>query len=82
MGLAVPLALAHRWARTVTRIKGDAVEYVDLDGFRPVPEVHGLTDTWWRGKDSLIAIYRGEAVGYTAPAARRPTSTADSTHGA
>ncbi|MGW2554492.1 hypothetical protein [Streptomyces sp. NPDC001635] len=24
-------------------------------------------NTWWRGKDSLIALYRGEAVGLEAP---------------
>lgn len=69
-GWVEALALAHHagsWAQTVTKIKGDAVEEVDLDGFEAVPEVQGLTDTWWRGKDSLIAIYRGEAVGYTAP---------------
>ncbi|WP_240679301.1 hypothetical protein [Streptomyces sp. B29(2018)] len=35
---------------------------MDLDGCEPVPEVQGLTDTWWRGKDSPITIYRGEAV--------------------
>lgn len=69
-GWVEALALAYhagRWARTVTRVTGDAVAEVDLDGFEPVPEVQGLTDTWWRGKDSLIAIYRGEAVGYAAP---------------
>ncbi|PAM98677.1 hypothetical protein CJI59_27350 [Streptomyces sp. Alain-F2R5] len=33
----------------------------------PVPEVQGVTDSWWRGKDSLIAVYRGEAVGLGAP---------------
>ncbi|WP_327308943.1 hypothetical protein [Streptomyces sp. NBC_01298] len=27
----------------------------------------GLADTWWRGKDSLIAVYRGEAAGFDAP---------------
>ncbi|MDX6764573.1 MULTISPECIES: hypothetical protein [Streptomyces] len=26
-----------------------------------------MTDTWWRGKDSLIALYRGEAAGFDAP---------------
>ncbi|WP_093501350.1 hypothetical protein [Streptomyces sp. Ag109_O5-10] len=60
-------AHAGRWARTVTRIKGKAVESLDLVGFEPVPEVQGVTDTWWRGKDSLIALYRGEAVGMDAP---------------
>lgn len=42
-------------------------EELDLDGFEPVPEVQGLADTWWRGKDSLIAVYRGEASGFDAP---------------
>ncbi|MFJ6780586.1 hypothetical protein [Streptomyces yangpuensis] len=60
-------AHARRSARTVTRIKGKAVEAMDLGGFEPVPEVQGVTDTWWRGKDSLIAVYRGEAVGLGAP---------------
>jgi hypothetical protein len=72
-GWVEALALAHHagyWAKTVTKIKGDAVEELDLDGFEPVPEVQGLTDTWWRGKDSLIAIYRGEAVGLAAPHCR------------
>jgi hypothetical protein len=26
-----------------------------------------VIDTWWRGKDSLVALYRGEAVGLDAP---------------
>ncbi|MFD5919294.1 hypothetical protein ACFVYP_17455 [Kitasatospora sp. NPDC058201] len=72
-GWVEALALAHHagyWARTVTKVKGDAVDQVDLDGFEPVSEVQGLADTWWRGKDSLIAIYRGEAVGFAAPHCR------------
>ncbi|MGQ4730848.1 hypothetical protein ACUN3E_24655 [Streptomyces sp. Ju416(a)] len=60
-------AHAQRWAETITRIKGKAVESLDLNGFEPVPEVQGVTDTWWRGRDSLIALYRGEAVGLDAP---------------
>ncbi|WP_155375026.1 hypothetical protein [Catellatospora vulcania] len=28
---------------------------------RPVAEVAGDTDGWWRGEDTLLAIYRGEA---------------------
>ncbi|WP_340384753.1 hypothetical protein U5640_43475 [Streptomyces sp. SS7] len=60
-------AHAGRWARTVTRIKGKAVDSLDLRGYEPVPEVQGVTDTWWRGKDSLIALYRGEAIGLDAP---------------
>ncbi|RAJ85000.1 hypothetical protein K377_03481 [Streptomyces sp. PsTaAH-137] len=58
---------ASHWAKTITKIQGDAVEELDLDGFEPVPEVEGLADTWWRGKDSLIAVYRGEASGFDAP---------------
>ncbi|WCN07339.1 hypothetical protein [Streptomyces sp. M92] len=60
-------AHARRWATTVTRVKREAVDSLDLDGFEPVPEVQGVTDTWWRGKDSLIAVYRGEAEGLDAP---------------
>ncbi|GGS74069.1 hypothetical protein GCM10010222_13820 [Streptomyces tanashiensis] len=60
-------AHARRWAGTVTRVTGKAVDSLDLAGYEPVPEVQGLTDTWWRGKDSLIALYRGEALGLDAP---------------
>lgn len=57
-------AHARRWATTVTR---EAVDALDLREFEPVPEVQGLTDSWWRGKNSLIAVCRGEAVGLDAP---------------
>ncbi|MCX4967184.1 hypothetical protein OHA98_20860 [Streptomyces sp. NBC_00654] len=60
-------AHAGRWARTGTRIKGKTVASLDLVGFEPVPEVQGVTVTWWRGKDSLIALYRGEAVSMDTP---------------
>ncbi|MDX3569300.1 hypothetical protein [Streptomyces sp. ID05-47C] len=69
-GWVEALALASHagyWADTITKIKGSAVEDLNLDGFEPVLEVQGLADTWWRGKDSLIAIYRGEASGFSAP---------------
>ncbi|MEU2879357.1 hypothetical protein [Streptomyces sp. NPDC007070] len=69
-GWVESLALADhagRWAETVTRVVGEAVESLDLDGYEPVPEVQGLTDTWWRGENSLVAVYRGEAVGLGAP---------------
>ncbi|MEU6402611.1 hypothetical protein [Streptomyces sp. NPDC046985] len=46
---------AGHWAKTITKIKGSAVEDLNLEGFEPIPEVRGLADTWWRGKDSLIA---------------------------
>ena len=60
-------AHARRWAKTITRTTGKAVDSLDLDGYEQVPEVQGMADTWWRGKDSLIALYRGEAVGLDAP---------------
>ncbi|MET7477453.1 hypothetical protein ABZT17_24220 [Streptomyces sp. NPDC005648] len=69
-GWVESLALAHharRRAKTITRITRRAVETLDLEGYEPVPEVQGLKDTWWRGRDSLIALYRGEAVGMDAP---------------
>lgn len=60
-------AHARRWAKTATRLTGKAAAALDLAGFESVPEVQGVTDTWWRGKDSLVALYRGEAVGLDAP---------------
>ncbi|WP_330237557.1 hypothetical protein [Streptomyces sp. NBC_00525] len=60
-------AHARRWATTVTRVTREAVDALDLGAFEPVPEVQGVTDSWWRGEDSLIAVYRGEAVGLDAP---------------
>ncbi|MFD5872163.1 hypothetical protein [Streptomyces sp. NPDC060322] len=58
---------ARRWARTIARITGKAVASLGLDGYEQVPEVQGMTATWWRGTDSLIALYRGETVGLDAP---------------
>ncbi len=58
---------ARRSARTTTTYTGAAVEDLELDGFEAVPEIAGLADTWWRGGDSLIAIYRGEAEVMDAP---------------
>ncbi|MFD5141615.1 hypothetical protein ACFWMX_36245 [Streptomyces sp. NPDC058378] len=52
---------AHRCARSTTTLTGEEVDGIDLDSFDAVPEVAGIADTWWRGTDSLIAIYRGEA---------------------
>lgn len=68
------LALADHagyWAKSVSKISGDAVEALDLSGHEPIPEVQGLTDTWWRGEDSLVAIYNGDAVGLAVPRCRR-----------
>ncbi len=69
-GWVESLALAHhaaRWARSITKITGDAVDALDLDAYEPVPETQGITDNWWRGADTLIAVYRGEADCLTAP---------------
>ncbi|MFG2116227.1 hypothetical protein ACGFRB_26905 [Streptomyces sp. NPDC048718] len=60
-------AHAARWATTITKVKGKAVDSLDLRGYEQVTEVRGVTDTWWRGKDSLVALYRGAAVGLDAP---------------
>ncbi|MFJ6934794.1 hypothetical protein [Streptomyces sp. NPDC101132] len=48
-------------AKQVTRLVGDEVDGVDLSGHEPPREVRGLADTWWRGPDSLVALYTGEA---------------------
>ncbi|MEU9418455.1 hypothetical protein [Streptomyces sp. NPDC048272] len=68
---------ARRCARTTTTVTGDAVDELDLKGFERVPEVAALADTWWRGPDSLIAIYRGEAEVMNAPQCRTATVYGD-----
>ncbi|MFF4402151.1 hypothetical protein [Streptomyces sp. NPDC001480] len=63
-GWVESLALAHHaamWAKQVTKATGDDVDRIALDSYEPVREVRGLADTWWRGTDSLVAIYSGEA---------------------
>jgi hypothetical protein len=75
-GWVEALALADRaWrcARTTTTLTGAAVDDLELVGFEEVPEVAGLADTWWRGSDSLIAVYRGEAEVMDAPQCRTAT---------
>jgi hypothetical protein len=72
-GWVESLALAHRAskrAKRITKVTGDDVDGVALDGYEPVPEVRGLADTWWRGADSLVAVYSGEADCLDFPAAR------------
>lgn len=58
---------AHMWAKQITRLSGGEVDRIVLDGYEPVVEVAGLADSWWRGTDSLIAIYTGEAECLSAP---------------
>ncbi|TWD15324.1 hypothetical protein FB570_113174 [Streptomyces sp. T12] len=58
------LALTHHaamWAKRITKVTGDDVDGIELGTMEQVPEVRGLADAWWRGADSLVAIYTGEA---------------------
>ncbi|MEV8395444.1 MULTISPECIES: hypothetical protein [unclassified Streptomyces] len=69
-GWVESLALAHHASTSapqITKVTGDAVAGLSLDGYEPMPEAMGLADTWWRGTDSLIAIYTGEAECLAAP---------------
>ncbi|MFF3660832.1 hypothetical protein [Streptomyces olivochromogenes] len=72
-GWVESVALAHHasmWAKRVTRVTGSEVDAIALDAFEPVKEVKGLADTWWRGSDSLVAMYTGEAECLSAPQCR------------
>ncbi|HEY3505415.1 MAG TPA: hypothetical protein VGN37_21855 [Actinocatenispora sp.] len=52
---------ASAWAEQITGLVGDDVDDIELDGYERVREVAGLADTWWRGPDSLVAFFTGEA---------------------
>ncbi|WP_129839934.1 hypothetical protein [Streptomyces sp. RFCAC02] len=72
-GWVEALALTHHaamWARGITKLFGDAVDGIDLAGFEPVRETRGVADTWWRGADSLVVLYTGEAELYDHPGSR------------
>ncbi|WP_241968031.1 hypothetical protein [Streptomyces sp. ICBB 8177] len=49
------------------------MDELELAEFEAVPEVAGCADTWWRGTDSLIAFYRGEAEVMEAPRCQTAT---------
>ncbi len=72
-GWVESLALADHaatWAKQITKVAGDELDDIALDDYEPVLEVMGLADTWWRGTDSLVAIYTGEAECLSFPAGR------------
>jgi hypothetical protein len=72
-GWVESLALTHHasmWAKQIIKVTGDEVDGIALDGFEPVREVMGLADTWWRGADSLVAVYTGEAETLSFPQGR------------
>jgi hypothetical protein len=72
-GWVESVALAHHastWAKTITKVTGQDVDALQLDAYEAIAEVAGLADTWWRGGDSLVAIYMGEAEYMAAPQCR------------
>jgi hypothetical protein len=62
---------ASMFAGQITKVKGAAVEDLDLSALEPVPLTAGLADTWWRGPDSLVTVYRGEADSFANPVSLR-----------
>lgn len=72
-GWVESVALAHHasmWAQKITKVTGDGVDTLHLKAHAAVPEIAGLADTWWRDRDSLMAIYKGEAECLSAPNCR------------
>lgn len=61
---------ASAWAQRIDRVNGDDVEGVVPEGYEPVSEVRGLADTWWRGSDTLVAVYSGLAEALDFPRGR------------
>ncbi|MFB7280645.1 hypothetical protein ACFCZV_26415 [Streptomyces hydrogenans] len=57
-------------AQQIVKVTGDDVDRIVLDGYKPVREVVGLSGTWWRGADSLVAVYAGEAEALSLPKGR------------
>lgn len=49
---------------------GDDVNGIVPDGYEQVRGVKGVADTWWRGADSLVAVYAGEAEALSFPRGR------------
>ncbi|WP_191304160.1 hypothetical protein [Lentzea cavernae] len=61
------MALAYDAVHRATRISRIDREEVDLDGFEPVPEVRGVTDTWWRRGETLVAVHTGVNLSFCMP---------------
>lgn len=55
------------WAKQITKVSGEDVDALQLGFYEPVLEVEGLADGWWRGADSLVAVYKGEAECFARP---------------
>jgi hypothetical protein len=69
-GWVESVALAHYAAgaaKKVTRRTGRRAAKISLADYDPVPEVKGMADTWWRGENSLVAIYTGDAKAFSMP---------------
>jgi hypothetical protein len=65
------LSLAHHAssrAASIRILRGPEVDGLDLAGFEEVRAVRGVADRWWRGTDSLVAVYRGESELFAHPA--------------
>ena len=76
------LSLARHAASRATGIsvlRGAQAAALDLGGFEEVRAVRGVADRWWRGTDSLVAVYRGESelFGHPTPAAAHVYSGLD-----
>jgi hypothetical protein len=69
-GWVESLALAYRarrWASRITQVRCRAVDRLALSEFEPFDEVSGVSDTCWRGGETVIAVYRGKARLFSSP---------------
>lgn len=55
---------AREDARTVRRVIGPAADdlIAGVETEMPVGDVAGIADNWWQQRDSLVAVFRGEAL--------------------
>lgn len=52
---------ASSHAVSISILRGAKADGLDLAEFEEVRAVRGIADRWWRGTDSLVAVYRGES---------------------